>query len=162
MTDWRNRPLTHEQVIYAMRDTYYLRPAGMRLMKELPRPRVAGAMRLTYKAVRKVAWKPDRPLIWEEDNKVAKITPATTSTARNVSAALVRDRRERSLMGNVREDRNPSNAVLRTQAHDFCKQQQGVLGGSHFSPRLSALLMAAYQSREAVSLWGDLRSPTHS
>ena len=162
MTNWRNRPLSDEQVIYAIRDSYYLRPAGMAMMADLPRLKTTQVMRDTYLAVQKMRWKPDKLLTWTEVDAVTKIPENATLAVRNVHAALVKDRRERSLRNNTREDRNPSNQTLQNQAAAFCGRQPGEAARSHITSRLHAVLRAAYEQTEALTLWGGADPPTHS
>ena len=160
LSDWRHRPLSAAQHIAALRAVYYLRPAGIQMLAGLEPGRILYILRATHAEVFADAWTPDVSLCWEDVYRIMRIDDKTPRNLSNVAAALVKDRRQNSIVNNVCEALTPTDHDLRHWSKDFVKQHDGVdRGGKRFDQRTRAMLNMAYRAKKTLSLRGELDFP---
>lgn len=104
LTDWKQRPLSEEQLTYAQEDVQWLRPLFYRLQTELTRrDRVELAERACSDAARQAIDGPDLNTLWRRLDAAWSLSSAQASVLRELIAW-----RERA----ARDDNQPPRRVL--------------------------------------------------
>ena len=131
-SDWRTRPLHTRQHLYAIRDAYYLRPVGMRLMQLGSRTIINKALEDTKKACLITSfWNPLPPLNWDNIRLLFSLHEDSPAEQQNIAALLVKERRERCLKVNSPEQRNPYDDKLKVQYNAFFSSSKDAAALAH-------------------------------